>query len=957
MANNFYPCTAISGATGSVKALHKNDLADGDTAMAILTTGYVHFYRADATSGATEDLPAVVEPGGTGDLRFIEMFCTKLAIQDISETYYTSIVSGDTLTANRALTIILGDAARQITLSGNPTLADWFDQSVKTTASPTFDKMYFNTNPTVGDTAEGKLYYDAAQHTLSLNLSDDVNLQIGQETLIRVHNDTGSTISNGSAVYLTGASGVHPTVALAKADYEDTYYAVGVATQDIDDGDEGFVTRTGKIHDLDTSSFAVGESLYVSATTAGALTNVKPSTLAMRIGRVVASDATAGIIYVNLAPIQSTSAQISAGAAVSFFFDGTEIIGTGNDNDIELETLSKTPSQAAETVETVVVNNNTVLNEAYLYNTALDRTSISAGIWKFYNWCGVDSAVGVTELLLNVMRVRTPSGTVTITGTGTSRTATASTGAPFALQVSSVNDDGITNPSGSTIDTTSYIQTPNGVYAISARTSDTVVTITVPTTYTNESAVAYSVHKRLFQTSTGELNNNYGSAPSYTGLQLYTVSSSQSAFTVVATDKLSVFRFGKTTRTSNVTIAAAYGGSTRYSYFETPLETLHGNLPGLQGGTGTVPDDEYYHLTSAQHTIATQAATAAINGYATSTQITKLDGIEALADVTDATNVNTAGAVMESDYNAHSILAATDDNTPAVLTVGEQTVVGRLTGGNISAVTIGIADNNIVQMDSASAATGEYAKFTANGLESKSIAEVQSDLSIAPANATAANSFLVSGSDPFAYAEKSLVNTAALLKDQFPQAITDNHVITVDDAGAADDEYARFTANGLESRTASEVYTNLLAQTLLENDAIKLDAALSEDGKYNGITRTGVAGATLAFGDSVYYAVADGRWELTDADQATTSRGLIGICVLAAANDGDATNILLIGMVRAAAFPSFTAGAPVYLSATDGDLTATAPSGTGDIIRCVGQAWTADELWFCPSPDFFEYTA
>ena len=693
MANNFYPCTAISGLTGSVKALHKNDLADGDTAMAILTTGYVHFYRADATSGATEDLPAVVEPGGTGDLRFIEMFCTKLAIQDISETYYASIVSGDTLTANRALTLILGDAARQITLSGNPTLADWFDQSVKTTASPTFAKMYFNTNPTVGDTAEGKMYYDAVQHTLSLNLSDDVNLQIGQETLIRVHNDTGSTITNGSPVYLTGASGIHPTVADALADSEDTYYAVGVATQDIDDGDEGFITRTGKIHDLDTSSYVAGEALYVGPTVAGTFTNVKPSSLAMRVGSVIYSHATDGIIYVNLTPIQSTSSQISAGAAVAFFFDGTEIIGTGNNNDVELETLSKTPSQAAETVETITVNNNTVLNEAYLYNTALDRTSISAGIWKFYNWCGVNSAVGVTEILRNVMRVRTPSGTVTITGTGTSRTATASTGAPFALQVSSVNDDGITDPSGSTIDTTSYIQTPLGVYAISARTSDTVVTITVPTTYTNESAVAYSVHKRLFQVSTGEINNLYGSAPTYTGLQLNTITSAQPAFTIAATDKLSVFRFGKTTRTSDVTIAVAYGGSTRYSYFETPLETLHGNLPGLQGGTGTVPDDEYYHLTSAQHTIATQAATAALNGYATSTQITKLDGIEALADVTDATNVAAAGALMigtGGTLNANLALgdakyftwdeAPASDHTAsgdvAVMTAGENLVFG-----------------------------------------------------------------------------------------------------------------------------------------------------------------------------------------------------------------------------------------------------------------------------------------
>ena len=81
-------------------------------------------------------------------------------------------------------------------------------------------------------------------------------------------------------------------------------------------------------------------------------------------------------------------------------------------------------------------------------------------------------------------------------------------------------------------------------------------------------------------------------------------------------------------------------------------------------------------------------------------------------------------------FDAQSVLAATVDNTPAVLVVAEQELVGRLTGGNVDGVTIGIAQNNIVQMDSAEAATGEYAKFTATGLESKTVAEVLTDLGV-----------------------------------------------------------------------------------------------------------------------------------------------------------------------------------------------------------------------------------
>lgn len=188
-------------------------------------------------------------------------------------------------------------------------------------------------------------------------------------------------------------------------------------------------------------------------------------------------------------------------------------------------------------------------------------------------------------------------------------------------------------------------------------------------------------------------------------------------------------------------------------------------------------------------------------------------------------------------------------------------------------------------------------------------------------------------------------------------AIADDAVLTVDDASAADDDFAIFTAAGIEGITAQTALSTLLAQVLLENDAIKLDPALSADGKWNGITVTGTAGVALAFGDIVYFAVADSRWELAKADAAATSFGKIGICVLAAAGDGSATNILLWGTVRAdTAFPALTVGAPVFISAaTAGDITSTAPTGTTNfVVRIVGYGNTADELFFCPDNTYVE---
>jgi hypothetical protein len=139
---------------------------------------------------------------------------------------------------------------------------------------------------------------------------------------------------------------------------------------------------------------------------------------------------------------------------------------------------------------------------------------------------------------------------------------------------------------------------------------------------------------------------------------------------------------------------------------------------------------------------------------------------------------------------------------------------------------------------------------------------------------------------------------------------------------------------------------------------IVLDAALSADGTWSGIVEAGTAGATLAFGDLCYFQASDSRWELTDADAEATAGPLkLGICVLAAASDGSATNMLLFGKIRAdSAFPTLTIGAPVYISTTAGDLQTAQPSGTDDVIRIAGYGNTADELFFNPSPDYITHT-
>jgi hypothetical protein len=170
------------------------------------------------------------------------------------------------------------------------------------------------------------------------------------------------------------------------------------------------------------------------------------------------------------------------------------------------------------------------------------------------------------------------------------------------------------------------------------------------------------------------------------------------------------------------------------------------------------------------------------------------------------------------------------------------------------------------------------------------------------------------------------------------------------------------TFNGAGGTPSSLTLTNATGYTdsitLAENKAIILDATLSADGKYTGTVIAGTAGATLAFGDVVYLAAADSRWELADASAASTSGSvLVGFCVLAAAADGDPTTILLDGTIRAdAAFPALTVSAPVYISETAGDVTNTAPTTTDSVTRVLGFGLDGNSVRVCISPDFITHT-
>lgn len=170
--------------------------------------------------------------------------------------------------------------------------------------SPNVDNIDFDLTTTNPAHSEGKVFYDHTDHSLCYYNEDaDVTLNIGREQLVRVYNNTGSSLLNGKMVYVNGANSGWPTVTLAKADTSvDSQSTLGMVTADIPNASYGYVCVSGTVNGLDTSAYSAGDTLYLSASVAGGITKVAPlqPNYVVQIGTIILNDATNGRIFVSV---------------------------------------------------------------------------------------------------------------------------------------------------------------------------------------------------------------------------------------------------------------------------------------------------------------------------------------------------------------------------------------------------------------------------------------------------------------------------------------------------------------------------------------------------------------------------------------------------------------------------------------------------------------------------------
>jgi hypothetical protein len=161
----------------------------------------------------------------------------------------------------------------------------------------------------------GQLGYDTTSLTVTADTGvNGVRVQLGQEEMFLVYNDSGAQIDNGKVCYASGVDATNKILTVGLADNSSpatSAQVLGLATHDIGIASVGLVTCRGIVRDFDTSAFSVSGLIYLH--TSGDMTQTKPLYPAERIimGSVIESDIATGQVQVATKTIPRASASRS----------------------------------------------------------------------------------------------------------------------------------------------------------------------------------------------------------------------------------------------------------------------------------------------------------------------------------------------------------------------------------------------------------------------------------------------------------------------------------------------------------------------------------------------------------------------------------------------------------------------------------------------------------------------
>jgi hypothetical protein len=164
------------------------------------------------------------------------------------------------------------------------------------------DAVQFDTTPTTA-VGEAKAVWDATNSCLSIGLNSSVTSLVGTDSHVQVYNESASTMTVMQVVRQSGSSGTRLSVELAMANTDaNSANSIGVVAQTISSNSQGFIQTAGLLQGVNTNAFNEGDTLWLSAVTAGLITNVKPTAPnhGVRIGYCIKKAGGAGIILIDI---------------------------------------------------------------------------------------------------------------------------------------------------------------------------------------------------------------------------------------------------------------------------------------------------------------------------------------------------------------------------------------------------------------------------------------------------------------------------------------------------------------------------------------------------------------------------------------------------------------------------------------------------------------------------------